>query len=605
VQKEIVLNLLPKVFPFLNWWPEVNRGTVKADLVAGITGAVIVLPQGVAFATIAGLPPIYGLYTAIVTPIIAALFGSSKHLVSGPTTAISLLVFAAVSQLGATPGTEEFISKALTITLLAGIFQFALGVGRMGTLINFVSHVVVVGFTAGAALLIMESQLKHFLGLTIPSGKSFVDTLQALGNEIHNTNLYALGVGVFTLLLAIISKRLFPKIPSLLVALVGGSLLAAGLGYLFGTDTIALKMVGEVPGRLPMPSVPDLSFESLTELAQSALAIALLGLIEAVAIARSISAKSQQQIDGNQEFIGQGLSNIVGSFFSCYAGSGSFTRSGLNYLAGAKTPLAAVFAAIMLLLIVLLIAPLIAYLPVAAMAGVILMVAYNLIDFRFAMTVARSSKRQTSVMLITFLSALLLDLESAVFIGVIFSLIFYLQRASTPNVAVMSPDPAANRRFIYVERKPLPECPQLKMLRIDGSIFFGSVMHISAEIRRLVDEEAPEVKNLLFIARGINFVDVAGSEWLLQEANRWKEKGGGLYITGLKLIAQDTLIRGGFKKEIGEDHFFASKEEALTNIVPMLEDPICATCKLRIFNECAGKPGPKAATEADVVTALH
>ena len=278
MQKELVSNLLPRIFPFLDWWPEVNRNTLKADLMAGLTGAVIVLPQGVAFATIAGLPPIYGLYTAIITPIVAALFGSSKHLISGPTTAISLVVFAAVSQLGATPGTEEFIAKALTITLLAGVFQLALGLGRMGTLINFVSHVVVVGFTAGASLIIMESQLKHVLGLSLPSGTAFVDTIKAIAANIQHTNPYALGVGLFTLVLAILSKKYFPKIPNLLVALIGGSLLAYGLGQFLGTEAIGLKMVGEVPGRLPKPSVPDLSFSSIRQLAQSAFAIALLGL---------------------------------------------------------------------------------------------------------------------------------------------------------------------------------------------------------------------------------------------------------------------------------------------------------------------------------------
>lgn len=590
MQIDIAEKLLPRVFPFLTWWPEVNRTTIKADLMAGLTGAIIVLPQGVAFASIAGLPPIYGLYTAMITPIVAALFGSSRHLISGPTTAISLVVFAALTQLGAEPGTDDFISKALTITLLAGLFQLILGLARMGTLINFVSHVVVVGFTAGAALLIMQSQMKHLLGLDVPAGTTFLDTLQTIALNIHHSNLYALGIGGFTLLLAILSKKYFPKIPNLLVALVGGSLLAFGLSQLLGSEALGLKMVGEVQGRLPRPSVPDLSFESLTQLAQSAFAIALLGLIEAVAIARSIAAKSQQQIDGNQEFIGQGLSNIVGSFFSCYAGSGSFTRSGLNYEAGAKTPLAAVFAAVMLLLVVLIVAPLISYMPVAAMAGVILVVAYNLIDFRFAKTVFRSSKRQSMVMIITFIATLVADLESAVYLGVMFSLIFYLQKASTPNVAVMAPDPDdANRRFTYLLRKKLPECPQMKTLRLDGSIFFGSVNHISSEIRELVDEAAPEVHTLLIVAQGVNFIDVAGSEWLLNEAKRWKQKGGGLYFTGLKLNAQETLIRGGFRAEIGEDHFFVSKEEALKVLVPKLQDEICATCRFRIFHECAGK----------------
>ncbi|MBI1225313.1 MAG: sulfate permease [Bacteroidetes bacterium] len=600
MQKVQFSNILPKIFPILSWWPEVSRSTLRADLLAGLTGAVIVLPQGVAFAMIAGLPPIYGLYTAMVVPIVAAIFGSSKHMVSGPNTPISLVVFAAVSQLGATPGSPEFIAKALTITLLAGLIQLALGAGRMGTLVNFVSHVVVVGFTAGAAILIMESQAKHFLGLTIPSGKSFLQTLEAIGENISHTNLYAVGVGVFTLLLSILSKKYYPRLPNMLVALVGGALLA----FVLGGETVGLKMVGEVPGRLPMPSMPDFSFHAMSELAQSAFAIALLGLIQSVAIARSIATKSQQMIDANQEFIGQGVSNIIGSFFSCYAGAGSFTRSGLNYEVGAKTPVSAIFASLILMLIVLFIAPLIAYLPIAGMAAAILLVAYNLIDFHFLKTVLKASKRQSVVLFITFLSTLFLDLENAVYIGVLFSLIFYLQRSSTPNVAVMSVDPDAHRRFIYLERKALLECPQLKVLRIDGSIFFGSVMHIAQEIRRLVDEEAPEVKNLLILAKGINFVDVAGAEWLALEARRWKEAGGGLYFAGLKLIAQDSLIRGGFKKEIGEDHFFVSKESALASIVPTLQDSICATCKFRIFNECEGKAGANALIKANKATTI-
>lgn len=442
-------------------------------------------------------------------------------------------------------------------------------------------------------MLIMESQLKHLLGLSIPSGTSFVGTLEAIRDNFYDTNPVAVGVGIFTLVLAVMSKRLFPKLPNLLVALVGGSLVAYGLGLILGHDILGLKMVGEVPGRLPQPSLPNLGFDTIVQLSQSAFAIALLGLIEAVAIARSIGTKSQQQIDGNQEFIGQGLSNIVGSFFSCYAGSGSFTRSGINYEAGARTPLAAVFAAAMLLLIVLLVAPLIAYLPVAAMAGVIMVVGYNLIDFHFARTVARSSKRQTIVMVITFVATLIADLENAVFIGVIFSLIFYLQRTSTPNVAVMSPDPTdPHRKFTYLERKALSECPQMKMLRFDGSIFFGSVAHLSAEIRRLVDDEYPDVTTILVVARGINFIDVAGSEWVVNEAKRWKEKGGGLYFAGLKLNAQDTLIRGGFRAQMGEDHFFESKEDAIKNLVPMLNPNVCANCVFRIYRECELMPKP-------------
>ena len=588
MQTDLKSSLIPRIFPFLTWWPEVNKGTLRADLFAGLTGAVIVLPQGVAFAMIAGMPPIYGLYTAMVIPVIAALWGSSKHLVSGPNTAISLVVFAAVSQM-ANVGTQDYIMLALTLTFLAGVFQLALGLGRMGALVNFVSQVVITGFTAGAAILIVESQLKNLLGLDVPRSDSSWQMLSNIIQNIDQTNLYALGVGLATFLFFFILKKWFPRLPNMLVALILGSLLA----FFLGAEHEGIRLVGEMPGKLPTPSMPNFQFKTLTKLAPQAFAIAILGLIQSSAIARSIATKSQQQLDTNQEFIGQGLSNIIGSFFSSYCGAGSFTRSGLNYESGAKTPVAAVFASLLLMIMVLFIAPLISYLPIPAMAAVIMIVGYNLIDFQFSRIVMKASKRQTTVLVITFLSTLFLELEIAVYVGVIFSLIFYLQRTSTPNVATMAPNPELHgRRFTYLERKSLPECPQLKILRIDGSIFFGSVNHISTEIRRLTEEDSHEVKHLLLLGKGINFIDVAGSEWLLLEANRWRQNGGGLYFSGLKLVAQDSLIRGGFKKEIGEENFYLTKEEALAGIFNKLDRSICAACTKRIFLECEALPPP-------------
>ncbi len=575
-------NLISRFFPFLKWWHEVTPDTLKADLIAGLTGAVIVLPQGVAFAMIAGLPPIYGLYTAMVTPIVAALFGSSKHLVSGPTTPISLVIFASVGQL-AEPGSAQFIEYALAVTLLAGAFQLILGIARMGTLINFVSNVVVVGFTAGAAVLIMFSQLKHLLGLYIKSGKSLMLSLELIAENIEKSNMYALVLGTGTLLTAILLKKFLPKVPNLLVALVLSTIGA----YFMGGQSSGLRLVGDVPTAIPSFHMPHFEQESLASMLQTALAIAILGLMSAMAIARSIAQKSGQEINSNQEFIGQGLSNIVGGFFSCYVGAGSFTRSGVNYDAGAKTPLAAIFASLILLVILLFIAPLIAYLPIAGMAGVIMLVGYNLIDFQFMKTVRIASKRQMTVLLATLLATLFLELEYAVFFGVITSLVFYLQQTSMPNVATMAPDPDhPTRQFTYLIRKDLKECPQLKIARIDGSIFFGSVGHISTEINKLSEQVGPHCNSLLIQANGVNFIDVAGCEWVLQEAKKWKEKGGGLYFTGLKRIAQDSLNRGGFKEQIGEDHFFFSKKDAITAIYKQMDKDICSACQDLVFNEC-------------------
>ncbi len=564
----------------------VNRHTMRADALAGLTGAVIVLPQGVAFAMIAGLPPIYGLYTAMVVPVVAALFGSSLHSIAGPTTAVSLVIFSTVSQI-AEPGSPEYIQHVITITFLVGVYEFILGLARMGTLVNFISDVVVAGFTAGAALLIMASQLDLLIGIRLPQGLSFSETMQQMALHLQELNPYAAAIGIGTLVVAIFSKRFIRKVPNLLVAIVVGSVAA----FIMGGEQVGIDLVGPMPGALPKLSSPVFTWSEFGRLGQAAFAIALLALISDIAIVRAVAAKSGQVIDANQEFIGQGLANIVGSFFSCYVGSGSFTRSGLNYEAGARTPMAAIFSAVFLLLIMLLVAPLIAYIPTAAMAGVIMLVGYNLIDFRFLRTVLRASKRQSAVLLITFLATLFFDLDYAIYVGVFFSLIIYLQRTSTPNVAVMAPDPDDhNRRFKYILRKPLRECPQLKILRIDGSIFFGSVYHIATELRRLTEEENPHIKHVLILSKGINFIDVAGCEWLLQEARYWRTKGGGLYFVGLKIIAQDSLIRGGYKKEIGEDHFFQTKEEAIPAIFERLDKEICAHCTARIFLECASVP---------------
>ena len=269
-----------RFFPFLRWWPLLNRQTLKSDLMAGLTGAVIVLPQGVAFALIAGLPPVYGLYSAMVPPIIAGLFGSSRHLISGPTTAISIVVFATVSKF-AEPGSAQYISMALMLTFLAGVYQFVLGLARMGALVNFVSHSVVVGFTAGAAILIATSQLKHFLGIKIPAGESFLHTWQDIYRQLHEINPYVTAIAAVTLIAGVLFIRFKPRWPGMLIAMIFGSLLAALLAY----ETKDIQLVGKLPAHLPPFSVPDFSLKSIKTLGSGALAIAMLGLVEAVSIA--------------------------------------------------------------------------------------------------------------------------------------------------------------------------------------------------------------------------------------------------------------------------------------------------------------------------------
>jgi sulfate permease, SulP family len=570
-------SLWRRIFPFLRWWNFIGWDTLRADLVAGLTGAVIVLPQGVAFAMIAGLPPEYGLYTSIVTPIVAALFGSSLHLISGPTTAISIVVFTSVSTL-AEPGSPAYIRMVLSLTFMAGAYQLAFGLARLGTLVNFVSHSVIVGFTSGAAILIATSQMKHVLGLYLPHGHSFLQVWIGIINEVEHINPYVLGIAAITLACAVVFRITIPRWPGMLFAMIIGSLAC----LLVDGSRHGIHLIGQMPATLPPLSAPDFSFDTIRQLAPKALAVALLGLIEALSIGRSIAAKSRQPIDGNQEFIGQGLSNIIGSFFSSYAGSGSFTRSGINYQAGALTPLSAVFSAVLLALLLLLIAPLTAYLPIAAMAGIILLVAYNLIDMHHIRTIVKTSTEESVVMLVTFLATLFLDLEFAIYAGVLLSLVLYLNRTAHPRIVNLAPNSAAAGPPLIETQS---ECPQLKILRIDGPLFFGSVNHVGDYLYN-IDKSLIHKRNVLIVGCGINLIDVAGAQMLANEARRRRAQRGNLYLCEIKPEANRVLERGGYMDIIGRDHLFLTQKEAIADILTRVDIEMCRRCDQSLFEQC-------------------
>lgn len=577
---------LYRLFPFLRWWPSVTQQTFKSDAIAALTGAMIVLPQAVAFATIAGLPPEYGLYAAMVPAIVGALWGSSWHLVSGPTTAISIVVFASISPL-AEPGSPQFIGLVLTLTLLTGLIQLAMGLARLGALVNFISHTVIIGFTAGAAILIATSQLKNFFGIDIPRGAHFHEVLFHFGTHVVDTQPWVLAVGAITLLAGILAKRYLVKLPYMIVAMVAGSVAAAIMNYELGAEVTGIETVGALVASFPPLSVPDFSLTAIKHTLFPAMIIAILALTEAVAIARSVASKSDQRIDSNQEFVGQGLSNIAGSFFSGYASSGSFNRSGVNYASGAKTPLAAAMSAVFLLLIVLLVAPLAAYLPVPAMAAILFIVAWSLIDFHHIAEILKRHKRERIILAITFIGTLI-DLEKGIFLGILASLMFYLYRTSQPSIRELVPsfiDRADPQRKLVPIASDFPACPQMAILRIEGSIFFGAVEHVQQHLRN-VDETDPNKKHLMLAARAIGFIDLAGAEMFAKEALRRRRMGGGLYIVGVQPDLCEMMKRSGQVDTVGEDHIFRHKGEAIKSIYARLDSDICRTCTARVFNEC-------------------
>jgi SulP family sulfate permease len=407
--------------PILRWAGEWRQpGAVRADLLAGLTGAVVVLPQGVAFATLAGLPPQYGLYSAMVPCIVAALFGSSRLMVTGPANAISLTTMALVAPLAAI-GSPRYVELVLTLTLLVGVMQLLLGWARVGSWIERMPHSVVVGFTAGAAVLIVNSQIGPLLGLALPRGAPVADNVAAAVAGLAGMHPLALLAGLATIGMAIAARPLNRLVPAMLVAVVGGAAVTHAARWLWPAAP-QLAMVQALPGALPPLSMPDLSIDTVRSLFAATLVMTLLALTEATAIARSVARARGDKLDGNQEFVGQGLANVAGAFFSAYPSSGSFNRSGVNLASGARTPLSAVAAALWLMLILSLVGSWATLLPLAVISGLLMVVAWGLLDRREITRIWREEPHERLPLAVTAIATVSLSLEWAILLGVISAL---------------------------------------------------------------------------------------------------------------------------------------------------------------------------------------
>ena len=581
------------------WQLRVDSGALRSDLFAALTGAAIVLPQAIAFASIAGLPPVYGLYSAMVTPVVAALCGSSRIVVSGPTTAVSALVFAALAP-RYVPGSPEWIGAALTLTVLVGAIQLAIGLARFGRFLTFVSSPVINGFSAGAAILIALSQLGDVLGVSLPhlgSPAAFLSQLVTALPEAVPGSVLVAGVTFAT---ALLFRFFAPGLPGYLLALGLGGLVNWGFG-------LGTKAVGAIPSILPTPAVPDLALGSAMPLAQPALAIAIVGLMQSVTVARLYAHRRDEHLDGNREIIGQGISNLIGPFFSAYAGSGSLTRTAVNQEAGARTPLAAVFASFALIAILFLIAPLFSALPIPAMAAVIILVAWRQIGFAEFCRLARQSRRDALIFFITFSAALAVGLEFAVFAGVLLSLALFLNDSINAELELTAPDQNRPNHSFHNVRHGGPECPQLLFGRLNGPLYFGVVENLRQTLRR-IERERPGQQHLVLKLTGIGQLDLAGAELLIEEARRRSARGGRLYLTSRYIPLLDKMRQYGVVDALADENIFSHRHDAIAAIVPhQLDLTICATCPARIFRECprpAGKgdlPPPETiATQGNV-----
>ena len=619
------------------WVHGVTPATLRIDAMAGLLGAVLVLPQGIAFATLAGLPPEYGLYTAVVPCIIAALFGSSWHVMSGPTNANSLALFAMLSPL-AVAFSPAYIQLALAVTVMVGVLQWLIGALRLGMLANFISPSVLFGFTSGAALLIAVHALPDFLGIAASPEHGAGAVLAHVFTRLPAAQPAALVVAAITLAVALGLRRYRRRWPYMLIGLVVATTLAwVWTRFLGGgaTPASSLRVIGQIATPWPRFELPHISWAQASDLVGLAFALTIVALGQAISIAKTVAMHSGQRIDANREFRGQGLSNIIGGFFSSYVSCGSMNRSMPNLQAGARTPLASVFSALLLLGLVAVSSQLLAQIPMAALSALLLLVALSLLDFARWRQLFSLSRTDFGVALATMVATVTIRLEMAILLGMLLSLMSFLYRTSRPAMRTMGFDSRAqDRQFVVIDdtspaceeakdapfqsgpqnrlgraagaaapsggSEPraagsvgatfLPECPQLKLLRMEGEVYFGATQHVADILHALRSQPHPQ-KHLLVMAKSMNFIDLAGAELWEAELAARRAMGGNLYFHRPRPEVIRMWRKTGFTDVLGPEHQFSDKFTAIATIFTQLDPEICRHCSARIFRECKTAPG--------------
>jgi SulP family sulfate permease len=566
------------VLPFLAWIGELKKpGVMRADIIAGITVALVLVPQSMAYAQLAGLPAYYGLYASFLPGIIAALFGSSRQLATGPVAVVSLMTASALEPI-AGANQELYIAYAIMLALMVGIFQLGLGLLRLGVLVNFLSHPVVVGFTNAAAIIIGTSQLGKLFGVTAEKADHTYETVfNILVEATRNTHIETLLMAILALGIMILLKRFLPKIPNVLTAVAVTTVIAWQIGY----EEMGGKVVGSIPAGLPPIALPLLDFQVMTELLSVAVVISIIGFMEAISIAKAMATRTRQRLDANQELVGQGLGNIVSSFSGGYAVSGSFSRSAVNISAGAITGFSAVATGIVVGITLIALTPLLYNLPQATLAAVIIMAVINLIKIEPIKHAWKVQRHDAVVAVITFILTLVWapHLEQGIKIGVILSLALFLYRTMSPRVAVLSRDPDGTLRDAEVRK--LQTCRNISLIRFDGPLYFANTGYFEDKVLERVALK-PDLKFVIIDAEGINEIDATGEEMLHNLVVRLNEAGIELIIARAKKQLWDTFERTKLMDDLGRDHVFALRTQAFNYAWDRLGDNHAETCPLRV-----------------------
>lgn len=553
---------LENAFYITEWFSEYTRDALQSDATAGLTVGVMLIPQGMAYAVIAGVPPIYGLYAGLVPLLAYPLFGSSRHLALGPVAIDMLIVATAIGAL-AEAGTERYVALAILLTAMVGLVQMAMGVMQLGFVANLLSRPVIAGLTSAAALIIAVSQIGNLLGVEIGRSQYVHVLLQEAAQNVGDTHLLTLVIGVVCIILLLGLPRWAPLVPESLLVVVGATL----VGWGFELDDHGVEVVGSIPTGLPAPEVWSIGFSELNTLLPAAITLALVQFMKDVSLGRIFATRHGYTIDANRELVGVGAGNFFGSLFQSIPSSGSFSRSAVNDQAGAKSPLANVFAALVIVLTLLFLTPLFYYLPVPALAAIIIVAGFSLVDFHELRSLFRARRRDGSIALFTAFAILFIGLQEGILLGIGASVIAVLFRISRPNVAELGHVPGT-RLFRDMERfEQAVRLKDIMVLRVDASFSFANAEYFKDFILEKSEREGRNVEVVVVDGSSINDLDTTAIGALFSVVESLEEMDVELHLTGLIGPVREVVRRSGFYGVLGADHFHLDPHEAVVTVL--------------------------------------
>jgi sulfate permease, SulP family len=572
-----ICRLLVRFLPALNWLGHYERRFLAGDALAGVIVATLLIPQAMAYALLAGLPPQFGIYASMLPLAVYALLGSSQYLSVGPSALLSLLILNQVSAL-AEPGSPLYLALAITTAIMVGITQIVMAIVRLGVFTNFLSHPVLSGFTSAAACLIALGQVKHFMGVKLPPTEHLHQHLAELTYALPQSNIKTLAIGTSSVLLLLVFQYPLPPLlerwkalPTKLaqslsksgpiVAVVVGTVIVAAF---MADEQSGVSVIGEIPRGLPSFTIPTIAVSEWRPLIPLALTVSFIGFLENISVAKSLAARRRQKVDSNQELLALGAANLAAGFTGGYPVSGSFARSTVNFNSGAKTGLASLITVAIVALAAIFLMPLFHYLPQTVLAAIIIVAVAGLIDFGMPLRLWRYNKADAAALILTFLSVLAFGVAYGILIGVASTILLYLWRTSQPHIAIVGRVPQTEH-FRNIDRYEVDVLPHTLLLRLDESLYFANVKYIEDYILCTVSEQL-ELRNFVLICTAINFVDASALETLTNLRDELQEAGVELYLSEVKGPVIDQLIGTEFLKQLGKDHIFLSTQEAFEKL---------------------------------------